>query len=66
MPPVLDPKEAAAFLRMAPKTLAHMRCRGDGPKHIRANSRVIRYRLADLESWLDARVVGSTSEKVPA
>ena len=57
---------AADFLKLAPKTLAHMRGRGDGPKYVRANARVVRYRLADLEAWLEARVVSSTSEPIAA
>lgn len=64
MTDVLDPKGAADFLKVAPKTLAHMRCRGDGPPFVRANARVIRYRRADLERWLEERLVRSTSEAI--
>jgi len=63
---LVDTESAAQFLSLAPKTLAHMRCRGDGPPYVRVNARIIRYRLADLEAWAGAHIVNSTSEGAPA
>jgi predicted DNA-binding transcriptional regulator AlpA len=37
--------------------------RGDGPPMIRVGSRMVRYRVADLREWLDARRVTSTSDR---
>ena len=37
-------------------TLAQWRCRGDGPRYVRFGHRVL-YLGADLNAWLDARVV---------
>ncbi|WP_414656087.1 helix-turn-helix domain-containing protein [Ferrovibrio sp.] len=50
--PLLHPKEAAAYLRLHPVTLAKMRMRGNGPSFLRIG-RSIRYRQRDLEVWLE-------------
>ena len=36
--------------------------RGDGPPMVRISRRMIRYRAADVEAWIEARTVASTSE----
>lgn len=48
--------EAAAYLRLSVSGLAHMACRGVGPRFSKAGS-VVRYRKSDLDDWLsvDAR-----------
>ena len=56
-PAYMTTKEAAAFLRYKPTTLAMWRCLGTGPKYIRI--RAIRYKRTDLEQWVEA----STSER---
>ena len=58
---LLKPPEAAAFLRLSQRTLERLRLSGDGPRFCKLR-RSIRYRLSDLEAWLSARAVGSTSE----
>ena len=62
---VLDTRRAAVYTGLAPKTMAHMRCRGDGPPYVKT-SRLVMYRVADLDAWLAARVVTSTSEGIAA
>jgi hypothetical protein len=42
---------AARFLGCSPKTLAHMRCRGEGPVFIK-RGRVFYY-VSDLTEWLN-------------
>lgn len=37
--------------------------RGDGPPMVKISWRMVRYRRADFEAWLDARTVRSTSER---
>ena len=46
------PAEAAEFLRLRPETLRKYRQAGNGPKYIRLNSKVIRYRHEDLVEFL--------------
>jgi excisionase family DNA binding protein len=53
-------REAAAFLKSSPSTLAKLRLAGGGPAFCRIG-RAIRYRRADLESWMGQSVRKSTS-----
>lgn len=53
--------EVAARLGVAEITLRKWRIYGTGPRFIRCGANV-RYRAADVESWVSSRTVGSTSE----
>jgi excisionase family DNA binding protein len=44
-------REAAAYLRTSPSTLAKRRLQGNGPAFVRIG-RAIRYRKADLDCWM--------------
>ena len=57
----ISPAEAAQKLGVEASTLANWRWAGRGPRYIRVGSRV-RYRLADVASWLDSRTRRSTSD----
>jgi len=59
---VVNETAAAQNLGLAVSTIQKLRLRGGGPKFLKLG-RAVRYRVADLESWLDARVLGSTSEQ---
>jgi hypothetical protein len=58
-------KEAAAYLTrigypIAPKTLANMAANnnaGNGPAYLRARWRVVQYRRADLDLWVNREMV---------
>ena len=50
------------MLHVSPKTLERWRVEGFGPRFIRVGRRPL-YRLSDIEAWLDANTVGSTSER---
>ena len=54
--PPLDDAGAAVVLGCAPRTLPNWRSQGRGPRFIRVG-RLIRYRIEDLEEYLDARTV---------
>jgi excisionase family DNA binding protein len=58
-----DQREAAAYLRLSERTLERMRVTGNGPKFAKCGRRVV-YRQSDLDAWVAARVVASTSERV--
>ena len=67
-PPVdhlLTTTEAAAYLRLAPKTLERLRITAGGPPFLKAGpgkrARVL-YRRGDLDAWLEKFSYGSTSE----
>jgi len=57
----VDTNGAAGHLGLARNTLEKMRVSGDGPPFVKLG-RAVRYRMSDLESYLAARVVHSTSE----
>lgn len=56
------PPEAAEYLRTSVSTLAKMRVYGGGPAFTRVG-RAIRYRRADLDTYMADQLVQSTSEK---
>jgi hypothetical protein len=52
--------EAAAYLERPRRTLEAWRYQGVGPPYIRAGIGMrakVRYRLSDLDAWLDAQTV---------
>ncbi len=51
----------AKRLGTSERTLERLRATGTGPKFVRVG-RLVRYREADLETWLAAQTVQSTSE----
>jgi predicted DNA-binding transcriptional regulator AlpA len=59
---LLEPNEAAAFLKVSLSWLAKARMRGDGPPYIRIG-RSIRYAEAALIQWMKGRQRLSTSEQ---
>jgi excisionase family DNA binding protein len=48
--PFLTTDEAAAYLRIEPRTLANMRHRGTGPHFHKHGGRIL-YRTHDLDIW---------------
>jgi excisionase family DNA binding protein len=61
----LDTREAAEFLNLKKNTLEIWRVRGDGPAY-RQFGRAIRYRLTDLELYVEKCARRSTSESEAA
>ncbi|MFC3109970.1 helix-turn-helix transcriptional regulator [Undibacterium arcticum] len=57
----LTNNEAAAFLRLSPRTLEKQRVIGGGPRFRKFGRRVM-YAIIDLESWADARSFEMTSD----
>jgi hypothetical protein len=53
--------EAAAFLRLSPRTLEKQRVIGGGPRFRKFGRRVM-YAAADLEAWADARSFEATCD----
>jgi hypothetical protein len=60
-PRYLTNDEAAAFLRLSPRTLEKQRVIGGGPRFRKFGRRVM-YAVADLEAWADARSFEMTSD----
>jgi hypothetical protein len=57
----LTNNEAAAFLRLSPRTLEKQRVIGGGPRFRKFGRRVM-YAIIDLETWADARSFEMTSD----
>jgi hypothetical protein len=53
--------EAAAFLRLSPRTLEKQRVIGGGPRFRKFGRRVM-YALVDLEAWADRHSFEATSD----
>jgi excisionase family DNA binding protein len=56
MKSVLNEHEAAEYLGLSYSHTNLMRRRGEGPTHFALGNR-IRYRLVDLEEWIEKRLV---------
>lgn len=59
---LISEKEAAVFLGFTPRFLQARRIRGGGPQFVRISRRAIRYRIRDLEKWIEERMRMNTSE----
>lgn len=57
----LTNEEAAAFLRLSPRTLEKHRVLGGGPRFRKFGRRVL-YAIEDLERWANARAYEMTSD----
>jgi len=54
---LLTPKEVAEFLGIPEGTLAQWRSQRRGPRYVKLEERLVRYRFADLESYLNQHSV---------
>ena len=58
---LLTTKQAADLLGLQPTTLEQWRWTGRGPRFVKLN-RACRYRITDLESFMEERLFRSTTE----
>lgn len=61
----LNEREAARDLKFSTVTLQRMRLTGEGPRFAKLGKKSVRYRRADLDEWVESRLVRSTSEVLP-
>ena len=52
----LSPLRAAKYLGISEASLRLWRSEGRGPRHFRAGEKLIRYRRADLDAWIEERL----------
>lgn len=57
--PLMTTAQAAAFLNFPEATVKDWRRQGTGPAYIRINGANVRYRVRDLNDWLDSQTVGA-------
>lgn len=60
--PLLTTKEAAKYLGLSKAFLERDRWAGARIPFLRVGSRAVRYRISDLERYLNSRIKHSTSE----
>ena len=59
----LTPYQAAQYLGISEAALRLWRSRGEGPRHFKAGGKLIRYRRADLDGWIETRFTEPTGAK---
>jgi len=61
---LLTTAEAAAYMRISPHTLHFWRSRKQrcGPRYLKVHAHAVRYRLFDVEVWLESRLVEPVRE----
>lgn len=61
-PAYLDTRGAAAYLSLESKRLQNYRSLGCGPRFVRLGLHAVRYAVADLDAWMEARKVSRKSD----
>lgn len=64
--PLLTERQAAEYLQLTARALQAWRGNGHGPRFVRISCRCVRYRKADLDTWLEERLARSTSDTTVA
>lgn len=59
----LTPREAAAYLKLSPVTLAQWRCKDRGPAFLKLGA-AVRYARRDLDAWAEAQRVPAGDAQV--
>lgn len=65
METITDTSGAARRTGLSISTLEKARLTGTGPQYCKLGRRVV-YRISDLDEWVSARIINSTSENVAA
>lgn len=60
-PDIMTTAEAAEYVRLSQPTLERFRLTGEGSEFLKLGG-AVRYRKADLDTWLESRCVRSTSD----
>ena len=53
----MNERQAARYLGVSGAVLRLWRGNGTGPRYFRAGEKLVRYRRADLDSWIAARLI---------
>ena len=57
----LTPIQAAKYVGISEAALRLWRSEGKGPRHFKAGEKLVRYRRADLDAWIEARLSATAS-----
>lgn len=58
---LLTANQVAQLTSFPVGTLAYWRMKGEGPEYVKIG-RWVRYRREDIDSWIDAKVVGNRGD----
>jgi hypothetical protein len=58
----LDVHQAADYIGVTPRTLEAWRHRGGGPVFLRISNRLVKYRIEDLDTFMESKLRTSTSD----
>jgi predicted DNA-binding transcriptional regulator AlpA len=61
---LVNEREAASILCYSVRALQNWRHRGGGPRFVKVSSQSVRYRRADLMTWIEDRTVAHTSQPI--
>lgn len=61
---VLAPGKTARYLGISEAALRQWRSEEKGPRYFRAGEKLIRYRRADLDAWIEARLSAPAAPEV--
>jgi len=64
---LMTTRQLADYLHTSERHLERLRRAGTGPKYLRLGAeKTVRYEPTDVETWLEAQRISSTSEEVAA
>jgi len=52
--------EAARYIGVSEQALEQMATRGTGPKFAKLSTRTVRYRVCDVDEWIESKLQAST------
>ena len=58
-PELMTRDDAADYLGITKDTLAQMASRGIGPQYAKLSGRVVRYRRADIDAWIESKLTNT-------
>lgn len=58
---LMDERSLSCLLGVSVRTVQAWRVKGGGPVFLKFNNRLVRYRKADVEAWLEALAMPHTS-----
>ncbi len=59
--PLVDENQAAEYLGVSARTLQEWRVTGHGPRFAALSARCVRYRLEDLDAFIESKLRTSTA-----
>lgn len=58
---LLTDEQAAEIIGLKVSTIRYWRYTGEGPAFVKVGGKCVRYRLADINEWIESRLYRSTS-----